>query len=126
MKKRLLNVIIILLFSFLFLILSLKIIDIINFKCIFKYFFNIYCAACGTTRMIKAILKLNFTKAFKYNPVMFILFIIVLIYIIYMIIVYIKKEEIKIPSLKIIILVIILLFIYMLIRNLPGFEYLRP
>ena len=126
MKNRLLKVLCVLSFSILCLIMFLKILDIIHFKCIFKHLFGIYCAGCGTTRMIKSMFFLNFNQAFRYNPFMFILSILSLMYILYMIIIYIKKEEVKIPSFKLVIVIVVLLFIYMLLRNLPGFEFLRP
>ena len=126
MKKRLLIILCFLFFCIFCLIISLKVLDSIHFKCIFKYFFGIYCAGCGTTRMIKSMFSLEFYQAFRYNPFMFILSILGLIYILYMIIIYIKKEEVKIPSFKWVIVIVVLLFVYMLLRNLPGFEFLRP
>ncbi len=126
MKNRLLKVLCVLSFSILCLIMVLKTLDIIHFKCIFKHLFGIYCTGCGTTRMVKAIIDLEFYRAFRYNPFIFILSILGLIYLIYMIIIYIKKGKIKLPSFRVVIIIIILLFVYMLLRNLPGFEFLRP
>lgn len=125
MKKRILIVLGIIIITFLALIIGIKILDIINFKCVFKYFFGIYCPGCGTTRMFKAMLKLNFKKAFMYNPFMFILFMIILIYVAYNMYTYITKKKIKLPSLTSIVIIVILSFIFMIIRNLPGFRFLR-
>lgn len=126
MKKRLLNVFGILIACLFLIILVVNILDVIHFKCIFKGLFGIYCAGCGTTRMIKSMFSLNFYQAFRYNPFMFILSILSLLYILYMVIIYVRKGKVKLPSFKLVIIIIILLFIYMLFRNVPGFEYLRP
>lgn len=125
MKKRLLIVISILIIALILLLLGIKILDLIHYKCIFRYFFNFYCAGCGTTRMIKALLKFKIYKAFMYNPVMFILLIIITIYAIYSAYVYVKIGKVTLPKLKTIIIVIIILFIYMFVRNIPAFEFLR-
>jgi len=126
MKKRTINVLLLITSLSLILFASIKFLDLIHFKCVFRKLFGIYCAGCGTTRMIKSMFFLNFNQAFRYNPFMFILSILSLMYILYMIIIYIKKEEVKIPSFKLVIVIVVLLFIYMLLRNLPGFEFLRP
>lgn len=99
--------------------------DLIHYKCIFRYFFDFYCAGCGTTRMIKALLEFKVYKAFMYNPVMFILFVEGIIYSIYSAFIYVKTGKMKLPKLKTIIMVIIILFIYMFVRNIPAFEFLR-
>ena len=81
---------------------------------------------CGVTRMIKSILKFDFYQAFRYNPLCFILFIISIPYFIYKTIIYIKTGNIKLPSLKLLIIIIVILFIYMVLRNIPKFDYLIP
>ena len=126
MKKRILNLVLIIITLFLILLLSLYILKTISFKCFFKELFNIYCAGCGTTRMIQSFLSLNFYQAFRYNPFIFILCIVLIPYITYDIYLYIKKGKIILPSLRIIIIILSLCFIYMILRNIPGFEYLLP
>ena len=126
MKKRIVNVVLfiiaILITSFTF----LYIIKLIDFKCVFKEIFNVYCAGCGTTRMVESILKLDLYQAFRYNPLMFILFIILGIYIIYQIFVYIKKGSILKINIKVLIIIASLLIIYMIIRNISVFVFLKP
>ena len=126
MKKRIVNVVLfiiaILITSFTF----LYIIKLIDFKCVFKEIFNVYCAGCGTTRMVESILKLDLYQAFRYNPLMFILFIILGIYIIYQIFVYIKKGSILKINIKVLIIIASLLIIYMIIRNISVFDFLKP
>ena len=94
--------------------------------CNWKELFNIDCAGCGTTRMFYSILKLEFYQAFRYNPYMFILLILTIIYLIYVLICkMIKKEYIKLGK-KTIICILISAIIFMILRNLPMFEYLKP
>lgn len=126
MKKRVVNVLLSIIVIILMLFISLYFIDLINYKCIFKEAFNIYCAGCGVTRMIESILMLNLYQAFRYNPLMFILFIILGIYIIYQIIIYIKYGRINKVNYKIFILIAILLLLYMIIRNISIFDFLKP
>lgn len=100
--------------------------DFINFKCFYREIFHIWCAGCGGTRMVKSILKLDFYQAFRYNPLLFIYFIIFVIYFIYNSVLYIKEKRIIKPSTKVIIIIFIITLIYMILRNIPSFEYLRP
>ena len=126
MKKRFL-IVILSIISFLFLtFLFTKFLELINFKCIYKYYFNLYCAGCGATRLIKSIFSLDFYQAFRYNPLLFILFIIGLFYFFIYSIKYIKTGYIKKINIKFFIFLAFILLLYMLLRNLPGFEYLLP
>ena len=108
-----------------FIIISLVLYNI-GYICPVKNIFNIYWVGCGTTRMIISLLKLDFYQAFRYNPLMFILGIVFLIYIIYVVIMYLRNKKIYIPNTKIFIAIIILMFLYMILRNIPYFEYLKP
>ena len=126
MKKRLFKVLLVLLISIIVFSFLIKFLNIIHFKCLFKYLFNFYCAGCGTTRMIESIFKLEFYQAFRYNPLMFILIIFMIIYILYFIYNYIFKNKIILPNFKMFIIIIIILFIYMILRNISCFKYLAP
>ena len=103
-----------------------KILEKINLQSIYKKMFNIYCPGCGTTRMLKSIFKFEFYKAFRYNQLMFILLIILIIYLLYNLILYFKNEKLYIPSKKIILIISITLVLYMILRNIPGLEFLQP
>lgn len=92
----------------------------------YRELFDIYCAGCGFTRMIKSIIKLDFYQAFRYNPLLFILLILFTPYLIYQIYLYIRYGNIKKTSLKLLIILVIILFIYMFLRNIPKFDYLIP
>ncbi len=99
---------------------------LVNYECpIYKYL-HLTCAGCGTTRMLEEMFHLHFIRAFKYNPLMFILSIIFGIYLVYAGILYIRKGKIIKPSSKVIIGIGILLIVYMMVRNIPALYYLRP
>lgn len=122
MKKRIINIFTLIIT----LVLILLFLKLINYKCIYMELFNIYCAGCGFTRMIESIINLKFYQAFRYNPLLFILLIIFIPYFIYQVYIYIRYSNIKKPSLRLLIILVIILFIYMVLRNIPLFNYLIP
>ena len=122
MKKRIVNIFTLIIT----LVLILLFLKLINYKCIYRELFNIYCARCGFKRMIESMINLKFYQAFRYNPLFFILFIIFIPYVVYQVYLYIKYGNIKKPSLKLLIILVIILFIYMFLRNIPLFNYLIP
>lgn len=122
MKKRIINIFTLIIT----LVLILLFLKLINYKCIYRELFNIYCAGCGFTRMIESIINLKFYQAFRYNPLFFILFIIFIPYFIYQVYIYIRYSNIKKPSLRLLIILVIILSIYMFLRNIPLFNYLIP
>lgn len=126
MKKRLIIAIAFIILIPLITIITIKLLDIVNFKCIYKEMFNIYCPGCGTTRMLKSLFKFELYKAIRYNPLMFILLIITIIYLLYNLILYLKGKKLYIPSKKIILIITIVLVLYMVLRNIPGLEFLQP
>jgi len=107
-------------------IINLIIVFIFEIPCPWKSNFNIDCAGCGATRMFKALLKLNIYQAFRFNPFMFILFVLIIIYILYVLICKIMNiKYYKINSRDLLIL-LILVILFTIIRNIPGFEFLKP
>lgn len=126
MKKKLIPAILFVILIPLTTIITIKLLDLVNFKCIYKEMFNIYCPGCGTTRMLKSLFKFEFYKAFRYNPLMLILLILIIIYLLYNLILYLKEKKLYIPSKKIILIITIVLVLYMILRNIPGFEFLQP
>ena len=104
----------------------IKILMLLNYKCIIHEVFGIYCPGCGGTRMIISFIHLDFYQAFRWNPLLFILLIIGIIYLIIDIIVYFRKKVILVPNLKVWIGLVIILVIYMIIRNIDIFSYLIP
>lgn len=87
---------------------------------------HIYCAGCGATRMVFALLQGNIYQAFRYNPLFFIFLIVGIIYGIVMTIYYIRNKKILIPTLKFWLIIIGIMVIYMILRNIPTFVYLIP
>lgn len=126
MKKRIIKLLVLFITVIIALLVSLYVLDLIKFTCFLRKMFNIYCVGCGTTRMVKSLLDLDIYQAFRYNPFIFILIIILIPYVLYNICLYIKEGKLVLPSLKVIIFLFVLAFIYMILRNLPGFEYLVP
>ncbi len=76
--------------------------------------------------MVVALLHLDFYQAFRWNPFLFIFFIIAFIYLIVMTIIYIKKKVFVLPSYRVWIVFLILTVGFMIIRNIPAFVYLIP
>lgn len=113
----------ILLFSNLFIFLSVS--NKIKLECIFKRLFKISCPACGLTRSIRSLLKLDIISSFKYNifgPLVFIIFI---IYMVFLIIDIIKNKDKTIKYTyrildKYYYVIIICLIISMIINNIRG------
>lgn len=102
------------------------IVFIFPFECPWKKVLGIDCGGCGTTRMIKSMLNLNFYQAFRYNPLTFILLILGLIYIVYCLVcLLLKKKYYKVNEKTLFILGIIVI-IFMILRNIDQFSFLRP
>lgn len=97
-----------------------------EYRCILKAVFGINCAGCGGTRMFLSLLKMDFYQAFRYNPLMFILFFCVLIYIGYNIVLKIGKREYYVPSNRILYFLAFVILLFTFFRNIPGFEFLLP
>lgn len=122
-KKKIAIIIIAILVS----IIYLMILDLINFECPYRNLLHIYCPGCGTTRMLKSLLKLDIYQSFRYNPLMFIILVILLpIYIIINIIYYRKNKKILKISKTTIIVFFIIIIIYFILRNLKIGIYLIP
>ena len=121
MKKKITITIIFLILLISYLYLGNKLNVYIN--CPIKEITGLYCPGCGITRMLQAILQLNFYQAFRYNPLLFISLPFFIFFTIEGIIT--KKDPLynKIPN-KILITIIIIFIIYGILRNLPLFDFL--
>ena len=91
----------------------------IGIPCLFYKITSFKCPGCGITRMLFSILKLDFKKAFFYNPVVFILLPFLSFYILYQEYIYItkRKNNLKIPEFVYYILIFILI-IFGILRNI--------
>lgn len=126
MKTKIVKLLAIAILTISILFATIIILEKLNYKCFYQELFNITCAGCGFTRMLKSIYYLDFYQAFRYNPLMFILLIISIIIIIINITRYLlNKKKIKI-SYKVLFYIAVLLIIYMILRNIPGLEFLKP
>lgn len=125
-KKRIFDVFLTTISILVAIIVLLLILRLIKYQCPIYKIFNIYCAGCGTTRMIHELLQGNILLAFKRNAFTFILLVLGIIFYIYDSIYYIKTGKYKIISLKVIYLLVFLSFIFLILRNIKGFELLQP
>lgn len=131
MKKRIVNIILILivcLFIFIgYFYLNNKYGFSIN--CLFHKYTGFYCPGCGITRCLFALLKFDFYEAFMYNQLVFILLPFLLFLICYRIYLYIfdKEDKIikKVPNYVWILLLVIVIG-FGIVRNISYFGFLRP
>ena len=94
-----------------------------DIPCPIKSLTNLECPGCGITRMFISIFKFDFYQAFRYNPLLFILFI---LYMIKLIIDLFTDKLDKIVNTKFYIGLIIVLVIYGILRNIEMFSFLKP
>ena len=96
-----------------------------SIPCIFHEITHLYCPGCGLTRMILSIMKLNFYQAFRYNPLLFIASPFIISYYITYYYNWLQDKNIKISK-KTWIFFLIITIIFMMLRNIPQFNYLAP
>ena len=72
--------------------------------------------------MFFSLLKLDFYQAFRYNPLVYIMFVVYVSIKIYELI---NKEKVKIPE-KVYYVLLVVVIIYGIIRNIPLFDFLQP
>lgn len=96
--------------------------------CIFSSLSGLYCAGCGTGRMLHSLLQLDFRSAFAYNPFMMVFLPITAVFFIAQAAVYVKKGTLfsSVPAKGFLLLVILLGLLYSVMRNLSAFSYLAP
>ena len=107
-------------------VINFLLVTVLNFKCPWRRIFNIHCAGCGVTRMLKSIISLDLYQAFRYNPVMFIFLVLSFIYIICIIISKIIKKSFFVPDLKCFLFMIVIMVLFMILRNTKTFDFLAP
>ena len=98
----------------------------IGFKCPFHYVLHWECPGCGGSRMILALINLDFYQAFRWNPFLFITLPIVSIAFIYEAYKYIIYNEMSKHLDKLLITYAIRLVLFGITRNINGFEWLLP
>ena len=80
---------------------------------------GLQCPACGVSRMLMAILRLDFASAYRYNPFLFVTSPVLLFCIVYPDIVYIKTGGVDIGKAQIVLwLEVVAALIFGVVRNL--------
>lgn len=131
MKKRIINVILFIALCSFLLIGYYYLNKLYGFSipCPIHKITGYYCPGCGITRCLFYLMTLDIKKAFRSNQLVFILLPFIALYFFYNIYLYIfdKKDTImkKIPN-YIFIIILIIVIAFGIVRNLDGFEYLRP
>lgn len=101
----------------------------LGLPCPTKTMFNFDCAGCGTTRMLRAALKLDFYQAIRYNAATFFLIPLILIYLAFEAVAYINGGKNKLREITpnwVYIVIIVLLVAFGILRNIPMFSFLAP
>ena len=94
--------------------------------CAFKNLFDIDCAGCGGTRMFISLIHLDFYQAFRYNPFLFSLIVLGIIYVIYVVTMKLLKRKFLVPNIKWLYVLLVAAAVFMVLRNIPGLEFLLP
>lgn len=91
----------------------------ISIPCVYNQLFGIMCPGCGTTRLFKALLRLDFAEAFYHNPVVFVLLIIWNI--IAALLFFGKPKILKKPAVLYTLfgVTVFVMFVFGILRNLP-------
>lgn len=90
---------------------------------------HLYCAGCGFSRQLSALLHGRFTEAFYYNAYWFCLLPVTIIYAVTEAVRFVLakrplyKSRAALPVLAVILLAAV---VFMVMRNLPGFAWLAP
>ena len=88
--------------------------------CLFRKVTGFYCPGCGITRMVIACFQFDFYQAFRYNPLVFILFVGVILFKILRF-----QFSVKVREYASYFLLVIVIF-YGVLRNIEMFSYLQP
>lgn len=86
--------------------------------CVFHELTGFYCPGCGITRVTLSLLRLDFVKAFSYNPLLFVLLPLYTIYFVT------NKKQMRLTSNAIMAVMLILTLSFGLLRNLPMYDWL--
>ena len=91
----------------------------LGIPCFFNLFFDVQCPGCGATRMILALVKLDFRSAFHYNPFLLVTFPIIFLIIVCSEVAYIRHGSRLLGGLKLLVwLELISALIFGILRNI--------
>lgn len=125
LKTKTIKIVIFLLFLFCIYIGSHITIEYLLFiKCPFYKFLHIYCPGCGITRMFVKIFNLKFYAAFRYNPLVFILFMAFSLY--YILNIFFKFNISERTKKIFFIILLFIVILYGVFRNVSYFSFLQP
>lgn len=96
--------------------------------CPIKKFLGLYCPGCGVTRMLLSILKGEFYQAFRYNPLLFVCLPFFIFYYIDYLYCFSKRKRSILHKAEpgIWYFLIAIFLIYGVLRNISGFDFLKP
>lgn len=100
----------------------------LSIPCPIKLVTGKYCPGCGITRMLFALLRLDFQAAFLANRFLFFLLPVIVIYAAVKAVIYIVtgKNRQTLPEQIAIILITILTIAFWIMRNMDAFSFLAP
>ncbi len=99
-----------------------------SIPCPIKLVTGKYCPGCGISRMLLAMLRLDFKTAYEANRLLFFLIPLILLYGLIKAVQYIKtgKEGQSLPEQIVTLIVCIITIAFWVMRNMEAFSYLAP
>ncbi|WP_236340064.1 DUF2752 domain-containing protein [Paenibacillus plantiphilus] len=92
----------------------------IGVPCPFHALTGFYCPGCGITRAALSLLELDYSQAFRYNSLLFVLIPLYAMYVIA------SRKKIRRASNWIMTAMLIMTLAFGLLRNIPIFDFLAP
>ncbi len=108
---------------------SVLVVFVIKPPCLILKYTGFYCAGCGGQRMIRAVLRGDFSDAFRQNPFLFVFLPAAGCYILWEAVRYIKGKPPLYKTRAFLLAALILLIfviLFTVLRNLPYFQWLAP
>ena len=99
-----------------------------GFPCLFHLLTGLYCPGCGVSRMCLSLLRLDFASAFKANAAIFLLLPPGLFMAGWMAVRYVRTGSTRLTRVQACVFYVMIgvLLVFGVLRNLPGFGWLRP
>lgn len=111
------------------LLLALVLLLLIRPECQILKHTGFYCAGCGVQRMLLAMLRGDFAGAADQNIFMFILLPCAGVYLVVELVRYVRGKRLLCRSkgcVPVLAVVLVLAGVFVVLRNLPGFDWLAP